>query len=131
MRAQPNVIVLPEMSFESTVPYLAHAKIGLAPYAAGASTDYLAESSLKLTQYAYLRLPAVCPHFAVGSRPDRFGYTPGDAKEIEQALRRALDARVENPAPILDWDAAVERLLDPQRFPDTKIDPALFAPHSK
>jgi 2-beta-glucuronyltransferase len=131
MRARSNVIVLPEMGFETTVPYLAYARIGLAPYVPGASTDYLAESSLKLTQYAYLRLPAVCPHFAVGGRADRFGYTPGDATEIEHALRSALEARVENTAPILDWDAAVERLLEPQRFPDTRIDPALFSAHSK
>jgi 2-beta-glucuronyltransferase len=129
---QPNVIVIPETSFKQTIPYLRHASVGLAPYLPAASSNYLAESSLKLTQYAYLGLPAVCPHFAVGGRSDRFGYAPGDASEIEAALKSALGAPAKAKEPILDWDAAVDRILEPTRFDDTRIEPAMFAaPYSK
>lgn len=126
MPAHRNLHVLPEMSFKQAAAYVRHATIGVAPYLPAASSDYLAESSLKLTQYAYFGRPAVCPHFAVGGRPDRFGYTPGDAAEIERALRGALNADVQHGEEVLDWDEAVERILDPARFADTRIPPEMF-----
>lgn len=121
-RGSENVRVYDEMPFRRTLPYVAHADIGIAPYRRAPASSYLSESSLKLTQFAYLRRPAVCPHFAVGRRPHRFGYTPGDEAEIIAATRAALDDRYEadEPAP-LSWDEVVPRLLRPRAFADTAI----------
>lgn len=124
--ARANLTVLPEMKFRDTIPYIAHARVGLAPYRIASSAAYLSESSLKLTQYAHLRLPAVCPHFAVGAFPHRFGYTPGDANEIEHAISGALADDFTEPARTLTWPDAVERMLDPARFPDTVIPEEMF-----
>lgn len=122
-----NVRVLGEMAFRETLPYIAHATIGLAPYRETANGRYLAESSLKLTQYDYLRRPAVCPHFAVGTHPHRFGYTPGHAGEIRSAIEAALADRFETGrAAPLSWSDVVRRLVRPGDFPDTAIDAINF-----
>jgi len=127
MAPAPNVTVLPEMKFRSTIPFIAHATIGLAPYRDTVSVAYLAESSLKLIQYAHLRKPAVCPHFAVGGFAHRFGYTPGDADEISAAMSSALEDEFTTPADTLTWSDAVDRMLDPARYPDTAIAAEMFA----
>lgn len=127
-RGGGNVRVYDEMPFRETLPYLAHADIGVAPYRDAPSSHYLADSSLKLTQFAYLRRPAVCPHFAAGGRPHRFGYTPGDGEEMIAATRRALADRYEaEERPPLSWDEIVPRLLNPRAFADTAIMPERFA----
>jgi 2-beta-glucuronyltransferase len=123
-----NVRVYPEMPFRQTLPFIQHADIGVAPYREAPASYYLAESSLKLTQFAYLRRPAVCPHFAAGKNAHRFGYTPGDGVEIAAALRAALGHRFTDAPPLLTWDDAVQRLLRPQDFADTHIDGAMFEP---
>jgi 2-beta-glucuronyltransferase len=112
--------------------YMVHANIGIAPYRPAPSAHYLAESSLKLTHFDYLRRPAVCPHFAVGERAHRWGYTPGDADEIVVATGRALADRfaAEESAP-LTWDEVAPRLLRPQDYPDTTIAPRYFEGQSK
>jgi 2-beta-glucuronyltransferase len=122
-----NVRVYPEMAFRETLPYVAHADIGVAPYRFAPSSKYLSESSLKLTQYAFLRRPAVCPHFAVGRRAHRFGYAPGNRAEIVAATRAALADRYDatDPTP-LSWDDVVPRLLRPRAFADTAIAPERF-----
>lgn len=56
-----NVIVYGERDFDSIVPYIRHADIGLAPYRMTASEIYLSESSLKLPQYSYCKLPILMP----------------------------------------------------------------------
>ena len=53
-----------EMAFSSLLPYIKHADAGFAPYSARPGMDYLAESSLKLIQYSYARLPIIAPYFA-------------------------------------------------------------------
>jgi len=85
-----NVIQYPETPFEQTLPYIRHADAGVAPYRHGPSASYLADSSMKLGQYGHLGIPAICPHFAVGDYPGRFGYEPGDADSIASAVGRAL-----------------------------------------
>lgn len=117
-----NVVTYDEMPFRETLPYIAHADFGVAPYRSAPGASYLSESSLKLTQFAYLRRPSVCPHFAVGGRAHRFGYTPGDAAEIQAATAAALRYRfrVAERRP-MNWDELVPRLLRPGNFPDTYI----------
>ena len=73
-----NVVVYGEMPHGETLRYIKHA--------ASASRRmreripaYLADSSLKLLQYDYFALPAVCPEAMVGGYRSRFGYAPGDA----------------------------------------------------
>ncbi|WP_395647901.1 hypothetical protein [Terricaulis sp.] len=120
--APHNVRIYPEMAFLETLPYLAHADIGLAPYHDTPNGGYLARSSLKLTQYAYLRRPAVCPHFAVGGRAHRFGYQPGNHGEIEEALKRALaDTYAAHDARPMSWTEVAQRLMRPSDFADTAI----------
>ena len=66
-------------------------------------------------------IPAVCPYFALGNAPGRFGYTPGDAESIEASIAAALD----NHMPIVDTSQScgevVDRLLSPADFPDTRL----------
>lgn len=56
-----NVVVYGERDFDSIVPYIRHADIGLAPYRMTAGEVYLSESSLKLPQYSYCKLPILMP----------------------------------------------------------------------
>ncbi|KQN76184.1 GumK N-terminal domain-containing glycosyltransferase [Sphingomonas sp. Leaf62] len=128
--APPNVILHDEMPFRATLPYLRHATIGLAPYHRAAGVEYLAESSLKLAQYEYLGLPAVCPDFACGDVASRFGYRNDDAVSIGAAIRDALAAAGSvAPRAFPTWDGIGERLLHPERYPDTAL-PGHALPHS-
>lgn len=121
--APPNVRRWGEMRFAETIPYLQHADVGLAPYRAGAS--YLRESSLKLTQFAHIGLPAVCPNFAAGRHPLRYGYEPGDADSIKRALAQALSLTTRpEPMPAPTWESTALRTLFPTAFADTRIDAA-------
>jgi len=110
------------MPFAATVPWLRNADVGVAPYRPGAAAEYLSDSSMKLMQYGYIGLPALCPDFAVGSHSLRFGYRPSDPASIVAALRAALDPAVERrPTPALTWTDVAHRLADPESFPDTIV----------
>ena len=85
-----NVTVYGEMPHPETLRYIKHARFGIAPYASAQLPAYLADSSLKLLQYDFFALPAICPHAIVGGYASRFGYEPGDADSIVAAVRRAL-----------------------------------------
>lgn len=126
-RGAPNVRWYPEMSFKATLPYIANASFGIAPYGSAAPSPYLAQSSLKLMQYEYLGVPAVCPHYAVGDRLSRFGYTPGNRQEIGEAIAMAVarSGKVERKS-ILAWDDVIERILSPQDFPETRLEEREF-----
>ena len=116
-----NVSVYGEMPHTETLRYIKHARFGIAPYASARLPAYLADSSLKLLQYDFFGVPAICPQAIVGGYASRFGYAPGDAESIASAVRRALAApRVRSRQP-LNWAQTVDRLLDPAAFPDTRI----------
>ena len=85
----PNAVVRQEMPFADTIPYVKHASIGIAPYANEGAPGHLSDTSLKLAQYEFVGLNAVCPFFACGEKPGRFGYDPGDASSIFKALTEA------------------------------------------
>lgn len=106
-----NVVLHGEKPFAETLPYLHHAQVGIAAYRPGPSGAYLADSSLKLRQFNALGLPALCPDFAVGDHPLRFGYTPGRADTVIRAFRAAA-AAPHRPAPVEDWDDVAERLIE-------------------
>lgn len=116
-----NVVVHGEMAHAETIGYIRHARIGIAPYASPQVPAYLADSSMKLLQYEFFGLPAVCPHAVVGGRGSRHGYTPGDADSLLAAVAHALEAPRAPARRWLDWAQTTDRVLDPARFPDTRI----------
>lgn len=116
-----NVKVYDEMPHQQTLPYIKHADIGLAPYRAAGLPSYLSDTSLKLMQYDFFALPAVCPHGIVGDYRSRFGYTPGDADSIVAAINAALTAPRQTFRSPLPWSAVVDRLLSPQDFVDAQV----------
>jgi len=119
----PNVKVYDEMPHKATLPYIKHATIGIAPYRAAGLPVYLSDTSLKLMQYDFFGLPAVCPTGIVGDYQSRFGYTPGNPDSITAAMRAAIAApRITFRTP-LQWSQVVDRLLAPGDFDDTRLVP--------
>ena len=116
-----NVVVYGEMAHGDTLRYIKHAAFGIAPYAGERIPTYLADSSLKLLQYDYFALPAVCPEAVVGGYRSRFGYAPGDADSMLAAVRRALQAPRVRHRRCLSWPQTVDRLLQPQDYPETRL----------
>ena len=116
-----NVVVHPELAFQETLGYLQHAAFGVAPYRDADAPRYLIDTSLKLRQFALFGIPAVCPFFALGEAAGRFGYRPGD----ERSIREAIEAALANREPITDaslsWPEVVDRILEPQAHPDTRL----------
>ena len=120
--APANVHHYKEMPFKATLPYLKHADFGIAAYKPQANSGYLAQSSLKLMQYEYLGLPAVCPDYAAGASRNRFGYVCGDEAGIVTAIRRALaHGRFAGAAAVLSWEEVAERMLTPALYADTAV----------
>lgn len=117
-----NVILYDEMRFRDTLAYLKYATVGVAPYRPAPGTEYLADSSLKLAQFEYFGLPAVCPDFAVGTNKTRCGYRVNDKESICMALSRALEmvGKVP-PRQFQTWEDVAARVLAPKDFADTAI----------
>jgi 2-beta-glucuronyltransferase len=117
-----NVSVYGEMPFDQTLPYIKHATLGIAPYSSVNLPAYLRDTSLKLTQYEFFGLPAICPHFIAADYPTRFGYEIGDENSIALAISRALNPRAPLPKRhVLDWKEVTERMLAPKQFSDTEV----------
>ncbi|ACI99916.1 glycosyltransferase [Rhodospirillum centenum] len=117
---RPNIRWYGEMPFRETIPYIVHADIGLAPYTYREGAETLADSSLKLMQYTWCRLPAVAPDFA--TRPDRphvVGYRQGDRASIRHALVAAakVDRAGISRAGIAGWDELARRIVGPDDAP--------------
>lgn len=119
----PNVKVYGEMPHRETLPYIKHASFGIAPYRPEHIPRSLGDSSLKLLQYDYFKLPAVCPHAVVAGYGSRIGYVPGDADSIAEAIRQALVAPRTSARRPLQWSEVVQRMLDPAAYPDTHLPP--------
>ncbi|PUA18734.1 glycosyltransferase family 1 protein [Glaciimonas sp. PCH181] len=121
---EKNVIVHEEMRHQTTLPYIKHAAIGIAPYRSEEVPRYLSDTSMKLMQYDFFKLPAVCPASVVGDYTSRFGYIPGNADSIAHAMRAALSApRLAPKRTPLRWSEVVERMLAPETFSDTGLVP--------
>jgi 2-beta-glucuronyltransferase len=118
----PSVKVYGEMPYEQTLPFIKHADFGIAPYKRANLPYYLADTSMKLMQYEFFGIPAVCPSFVVGeNHPLRFGYEPGDAASIASAVSTALEIEKSASTNVLSWREVVDRLLDPAAYADTDI----------
>lgn len=123
--APANVHVQPEMRFQDTLAWLKHATFGIAPYVYAVGAEYVAESSLKLAQFEYLRLPAVTAEFAVGGSANRWGYEIGSTASMCRAVRAALDhAGKIVPRHFPSWEEVAAQVLEPELYPETRIVPA-------
>jgi 2-beta-glucuronyltransferase len=113
-----NVVAHGEVDFATLVPYIKHADIGIAPYLDRRDANYLSESSLKMIQYTYSRLPIVAPAFAAAGRPHVLSYDPADAGSIRSAFETAKvypRNTIDNTA-VMSWREKTERLFaEPER----------------
>jgi 2-beta-glucuronyltransferase len=123
VNAGSNVRVYDEMKFADTLPFIKHASFGVAAYRADRSAGYVCDSSMKLMQFEFVGIPAVCPEFAVGSSASRFGYIPGNAESGRGAVAAALAARgrVRAQRDFLTWIEVAQRILEPRGFADTHL----------
>jgi 2-beta-glucuronyltransferase len=107
-----NVIDHGEQPFARIVPYLRHADFGIAPYRMRPEDVYLAETSLKLLQYAYCRLPVLLPDLIPDHRGNLVGY---DVRQ-EADWRGKVDQALAMPKAdnfrdgILSWDEVAGQL---------------------
>lgn len=115
----PNVREYGECDFSSIVPYIKHADIGLAPYRAAPGGNYFAQSSLKIAQYSYCRLPTLIPHDIPSRQAHHIAYQRDDTGSIRQALAAAVlfDRSLIHPHIIPDWKDVLDSLLS---FPEGK-----------
>ena len=99
-----NVIAYGERPFDFIVPFIQHADIGLAPYRNAVNADYLSQSSLKMNQYSYCKLPILAPNFAAAGRNHVCGYEPEDKQSRISAMEKAtmFDRDTINTAEIID-----------------------------
>lgn len=115
-----NVRLYPQMPFAQTLPFLKHCDFAIAPYGPGVA-PYLTHTSMKLMQYNYLGVPAVCPESIVGQGLGRFGYRGNDPVSIRHAIEQALAVARIVPIRHLSWAEVTDRLLKPNDYPDTRI----------
>ncbi|WP_281926184.1 hypothetical protein [Roseibium album] len=108
-----NVTEYGRMPFDQTLPFLKHADAGIAPYHDQDHAEYLSDSSMKLMQYDYLQLPAICPDFAAGGNVNRHGYRPGNEPSIRTAIENALQTPFKsNTTEMLDWKDVATRYIE-------------------
>jgi 2-beta-glucuronyltransferase len=114
--APHNVRYYPEMSFEDTLPFLKYSSFAVAPY--GRDVDaYLTHTSMKLMQYNYLGVSAVCPEIVAGSGYGRFGYDPRRPQTIKAAIEKALQGRSFVSQAQLDWRQVTELTIEGKSTP--------------
>lgn len=109
----PNVVAHGERPFEEIVAYIKFADVGIAPYRPGTDAEYLSQSSLKMIQYSYCRLPIVAPDFAAAGRRHVLAYRPGSPDSIRAAFNAAIafDRNTIDPSDVLDWEEKTARLF--------------------
>lgn len=110
-----NLIDHGEASFSDIVPFVKHADVALAPYRTDPQAAYLAESSLKLKQFAYCRLPVLVPSGIPVNHGNEVRYDLSNSTNLADVLNRALDLKVEDTwsNSIFDWIGVAERMLAP------------------
>lgn len=110
LRPRDNIVVHGEVAFETIVPFIKFADIGLAPYRLSEGADYLSQSSLKMIQYSYCKLPIVAPAFAAAGRSHVCPYDPADRASIQEAFLRAqvYDRSMIDRSGIRTWEEAVQ-----------------------
>jgi 2-beta-glucuronyltransferase len=109
-----NIVEHGEKPFCDIIPYIQHADIGLAPYRPLEGAEYLSQSSLKMMQYRYARLPIIAPVFATNGHAHTLAYIPGDSASIGLALENAssYDRSTISTADILSWERVAKHILE-------------------
>jgi 2-beta-glucuronyltransferase len=112
-RPMPNVVTHGEVAFERLAAYIRHADIGLAAYLDKKDADYLSQSSLKMIQYTFCRLPIVAPAFAAAGRAHVCPYRPGQAETIVKAFAAAIgfDRTGIDASAVMSWQEKTRKLL--------------------
>lgn len=110
----PNVIAHGERPFDEVAAYIKFADIGIAPYRPKEDADYLSQSSLKMIQYSYCRLPIVAPDFAAAGRAHVLAYEPDNADSIRAAFGKAMafDRATIDTSSVLSWEEKTARLFE-------------------
>jgi 2-beta-glucuronyltransferase len=112
----PNIIEHGEQPFATLMPYIKHADIGIAPYRASPRADYLSQSSLKMIQYTYCKLPIVAPDFVAAGRPHvlPFDSKAKDDHSLVNAFGLAIDYNRESIdfSSVLNWDEVADRIIE-------------------
>ncbi|MFA5592654.1 MAG: glycosyltransferase [Micavibrio sp.] len=110
----PNILFYGERNFDDIIPYIKHADIGIAPYLYRNGAEYLHQSSLKLVQYSYCKLPIITSRFAAKAREHAFGYNEKDTDTILRAFENAKNYNREtiDISPIKDWENIVGIFID-------------------
>jgi 2-beta-glucuronyltransferase len=108
-----NVITHGEVPFAEIVGFIKHADIGIAPYRATRDADYLSQSSLKMIQYSYCRLPIVAPVFAAAGRRHVLAYDTGSPETMIAAFAAAIrfDRTAIDTSGVLDWEEKTMKLF--------------------
>lgn len=114
----PNVVNHGEVAFSSLATFIRHADVGIAPYKLKEGAEYLSQSSLKMIQYTYCRLPIVAPFFAKNGRDHVCGYDGSSIVSIRNALTTALEydrSKIDH-AGITTWNEVVSAMLENNRI---------------
>ncbi|MGE0652096.1 MAG: hypothetical protein AB7P12_10140 [Alphaproteobacteria bacterium] len=128
--AFPNLAYHGEVPFETLRDFMVHADLGIAPYLDHPDDHYLCDSSLKLVQYTYARLPILAPHFCKGGRDHLKGYTPGNEQSIIRAIEEALRVNPQtiDRSTVFDWNEVAETMLaEVNSIPGTSVPKRLVA----
>jgi 2-beta-glucuronyltransferase len=121
LRGYSNIKIYGEMPFLETLPYIKYATAGVAPYQANLVAPYLTDTSMKLMQYEFYGLPAICPNVVVGNHAARIGYIPGNHESIVDAISKAMHVEHIRDDNLLAWSEVVSRILNAKAYPDTLI----------
>ena len=107
----PNLRLYSTMPLAETIPFIRNADVGVAAYRQAEQPTYLADSSMKLTQFTAFGIPAVCPGFAVGGRAERIAYDPSDLATVQPAIAAALKHGRGQPGAVPSWSEVVEQII--------------------
>ena len=109
----PHLTHYGEINFNQLVPYIIYADIGLAIYNDHESTSYLVDSSLKIIQYSYCRLPVICPNIIKNPKKNIFTYRTNDQKSIYNSFMKAISFNKNDVSndEILDWSEIGKKIL--------------------
>ncbi len=107
----PNLVVHPTMPHAATVPFIRDADLGIAAYLPANQPAYLADSSMKLIQFAAFGVPSVCPDFAAGDRMERIPYDSGNPASVGPAIASALSRGRGPRGPVPFWSEVIDRMV--------------------
>ncbi len=111
--AKKNIIAHGEVPFDTLIPYLKHADIGIAPYNYLPEAEYLCQSSLKMLLYRYCRLPIVAPNFVSKNQPHIFTYDHKKPETAAAAFKNAgaFDRKKIDTSDINTWETMLDKML--------------------